>query len=195
MAMAVFWPTQLTYQSRLIVNLFNFCVFIPILIRFGLKANIGLRTWNEFWITMAILWPNGPTNRSQPIVNLFNFCLSTIWMKFGMWTTPTLLLSCSFPAPALLLPCSSFSPARAVLLPCFFQAPIWHVPSSSPVPAQLPGPCEYLPGGIWWSSVGLKSWDGRINGRGASNYHKRRVYVLLHGKVSSPCPIHWTKRL
>ena len=51
-------------------------------------------------------------------------------MKFGMWTTPTLLFSCSFHAPALLL--LSFSPTLAVLLPCSFPAPNRHIPNSSP---------------------------------------------------------------
>ena len=64
-----------------------------------------------------------------------------------MWTTPTLLFSCPFhaPAPTLLLPGSSFCPAPAVLLPCSFQVPIPHIPSSSPVPAQLlPAFCPVL---------------------------------------------------
>ena len=68
-------------------------------------------------------------------------------MKFSMWTTPTLLFSCPFhaPAPTLLLPGSSFCPAPAVLLPCSFQVPIPHIPSSSPVPAQLlPAFCPVL---------------------------------------------------
>ena len=62
--------------------------------------------------------------------------------------TPTLLLSCSFHAPALLLLYSSPAPASAVtgvLLPCSFQAPIQHIPSSSPVPAQLPSFSPVLP--------------------------------------------------
>ena len=91
-------------------------------------------------MTMAIFPLSGPTNQSRPIANLFNFYVfSTIWMKFSMWTTPTLLFSCPFhaPAPTLLLPGSSFCPASAVLLPCSFQVPIPHIPSSSPVPAQL----------------------------------------------------------
>ena len=69
-------------------------------------------------------------------------------MKFGKWTTPTLLLSCSFHAPALLLLYSSPAPASAlplpyscpapaVVLPCSRQAPIRHIPNSSPGPAQL----------------------------------------------------------
>ena len=48
---------------------------------------------------------------------------------------------------AILLPlsCSSFCPAPAVLLPCSFQVPIPHIPSSSPVPAQLlPAFCPVL---------------------------------------------------
>ena len=69
-------------------------------------------------------------------------------MKFGKWTTSTLLLSCSFHAPALLLLYSSPAPASAlplpyscpapaVVLPCSCQAPIRHIPNSSPGPAQL----------------------------------------------------------
>ena len=64
-----------------------------------------------------------------------------------MWTTPTLLFSCPFhaPAPTLLLPGSSFCPASAVLLPCSFQVPIPHISSYSPVPAQLlPAFCPVL---------------------------------------------------
>ena len=69
-------------------------------------------------------------------------------MKFGKWTTPTLLFSCSFhasallllysfPAPASALPLPYSCPTPAILLPCSLQAPIWHIPSSSPGPAQL----------------------------------------------------------
>ena len=137
MATAIFWPTQLTYPSRSIVNLFNFCVFHLILIRFGLEANIRIRTtWNEFYITMAILWSTGPTNQSWPIANLFTFY---VLVQFGWNLICGLLPPCSFHAPALLLllPGSSFCPAPAVLLPCSFQAPIRLIPSSSPVPAQL----------------------------------------------------------
>ena len=58
-----------------------------------------------------------------------------------MWTTPTLLLSCSFHAPALLLPYSSPAPASAQSLPyscpasfkllsCAFLAPPQFLPSS-----------------------------------------------------------------
>ena len=149
MATAIFWPTQLTYQSRPIVNLLNFCVFHTILIRFGLEANIGLRTtWNEFWITTAIIWPTGLTNRSRPIVSLFNFY---VLVQFGWNLVCGLLPPCYFPAPfhapapTLLLPGSSFCPASAVLLPCFFQVPIPHISSSSPVPAQLlPSFCPVL---------------------------------------------------
>ena len=45
---------------------------------------------------------------------------------------------------SLLLPSSCFCPAPAVLLPCSLQAPILHIPSSSPVPAQLPSFCPVL---------------------------------------------------
>ena len=57
MATANFWPTQLNYQSRPTANLFNFCVFHPILIKFSLGANIVQRTiWHEFEIATAIFF-------------------------------------------------------------------------------------------------------------------------------------------
>ena len=65
-----------------------------------------------------------------------------------MWTTPTLLLSCSFHAPALLLPYSSPAPASAQPLPYScpasfkllsgtFLAPPQFLPSSCPLSALL----------------------------------------------------------
>ena len=55
---------QLTYQSRPIVNLFNF-FFHPIFIRFGLGANFGLkRTWNKFEITKALCRPKADLRRA-----------------------------------------------------------------------------------------------------------------------------------
>ena len=71
--------------------------------------------------------------------------LDEIWYVDYSHLATLLLLSCSCSAPTLLLPSSSFCPAPAVLLPCFFQAPIRHIPSSSPVPAQLlPSFCPAL---------------------------------------------------
>ena len=65
MATAIFGPTQLTYQSRPIVNLFNFGVFHPILIIFGLGANLGLkRTWNKLEITKALCRPKADPRRA-----------------------------------------------------------------------------------------------------------------------------------
>ena len=80
--------------------------------------------------------------------NNFLIIISTILMKFGMWTTPTLLLSCSFHAPALLLPYSSPAPASAQPLPYScpasfkllsgtFLAPPQFLPSSCPLSALL----------------------------------------------------------
>ena len=121
MATAIFWPTQLTYQSRPIVNLFNFCVFHPILIRFGLEANIGLRTtWNEFWITTAIIWPTGLTNRSRPIANLFNFY---VLVQFGWNLVCGLLPPCYSPAPFMLLLLLYYFPAPASALPLLYSCP------------------------------------------------------------------------
>ena len=121
MATAIFWPTQLTYQSRPIVNLFNFCVFHPILIRFGLEANIGLRTtWNEFWITTAIIWPTGLTNQSRPIANLFNFY---VLVQFGWNLVCGLLPPCYSPAPFMLLLLLYYFPAPAFALPLLYSCP------------------------------------------------------------------------
>ena len=65
MATAIFWPTQPTYQRRPIVNLFNFGFFHPILIRFGLGDNFGLkRTWNKFEITKALWRPKADLRRA-----------------------------------------------------------------------------------------------------------------------------------
>ena len=61
-----------------------------------------------------------------------------IWYVDYPHLATLLLHSCSYSASTLLLPSSSFRPAPAVFLPCSFQAPIQHIPSSSPVPAQLP---------------------------------------------------------
>ena len=70
-------------------NLFNFCVFHQVLIRFGLGTCIVLKTKQyEFEMNTATFWLTGPTNRSQPIANLFNFYIfCPIWMKLDMWTT------------------------------------------------------------------------------------------------------------
>ena len=58
--------TSNVFESRPKVNLFNFCVFHPILIRFGLGANIGLeRALNDFEMTMAIFLTDR-TNQSKP---------------------------------------------------------------------------------------------------------------------------------
>ena len=59
--------TDLTdLPKRPIADLFNSCVFHPILIKFGLGANIGLkRTLNEFEMTMAIFLTDW-TNQSKP---------------------------------------------------------------------------------------------------------------------------------
>ncbi len=65
-------------------------------------------------------------------------CLSTIWVNFGIWTTPILILSCSFsPAPASSLPLPYFRPAPCKLLSCTFLAPPQFLPSSCPLSALL----------------------------------------------------------
>ena len=47
------------------MNLFNFGVFHPILIIFGLGANLGLkRTWNKLEITKALCRPKADPQRA-----------------------------------------------------------------------------------------------------------------------------------
>merc|ERR1711873_47956 len=98
-------------------SLFNFGVFRPSLIRFGLGANFGLkRTWNKLEITKALCRP-----------------YITQWLTHGQ---PYVALSLSlFLSLSLLLPSSCFCPTPAVLLPCSLQTPILHIPGFSPVPA------------------------------------------------------------
>ena len=40
-AATIFWPTSPTNQNRPIAKIFNFCVFCPIWMKFGMGANIG----------------------------------------------------------------------------------------------------------------------------------------------------------
>ena len=49
MATAIFWPTQQTYQSRLIANLSNFYIFYLILNRFGLGAKRVVLNHSDFF--------------------------------------------------------------------------------------------------------------------------------------------------
>ena len=59
-----------------------------------------------------------------------------------MWTTPTLLLSCSFHAPALPLPYSSPAPASALPLPYSCPAPFKLLSGTFLAPPQfLPSSC------------------------------------------------------
>ncbi len=121
---------DLTYQSWPIVNLFNFCVFYPILIRFGLVANIGLRTtWNEFWITVAILRPTGPANQRRPIANVFNLY---VVVQFGWNLVCGLLPPCYSPAHFMLLLCSYPTPPLLQLLPSPCRTPTLLLSSSYP---------------------------------------------------------------
>ena len=61
----------------------------------------------------------------------------TAWDKFGMQTTLTLLLSCSFHAPALLLLYSSLAPASALSYSCPTPALILLQPHYCFAPALL----------------------------------------------------------
>ena len=127
MATAIFWPTQLTYQSRPIVNLFNFCVFHPILIRFGLGANFGLkRTWNKLKNYLGIMSAKG---RPQESCSLADGRLTDSSSPLSSLLCFTILSS----APALLLPCFCPAPALLLVLPTLF----WQPSSSSSAPYDI----------------------------------------------------------
>merc|ERR1711895_417395 len=99
-------------------------------------------------------------------------------MVFIIIVVVVIIIVSPFPSLSLslLLPSSCFCPAPAVLLPCSLQAPILHIPSSSPVPAQL----LPLPTPVWQPSSSssapydfFRHGDSRllwymINGRGDS---------------------------
>ena len=73
-------------ENRPIAKIFNFYVFCPIWMKFGVGANNGPKTtWNEFEMPTTIFRPTSPTNQNRPIAKIFNFCVfRLIWMKFGM---------------------------------------------------------------------------------------------------------------
>ena len=104
MASAIFWPTQLTYQSRPTVNLFNFCVFHLILIRFGLGANFGLkRTWNKLKNYLGIMSAEGRPQESRTLADGWltdsSSPLSSLLCFTILSSAPALFLPCSCPAP------------------------------------------------------------------------------------------------
>ena len=52
MASAIFWPTQQTNQSPLVANLFNFCFFHPIWVKFVMGVTLG-REQHRMFFEMA----------------------------------------------------------------------------------------------------------------------------------------------
>ena len=91
MATAIFGPTQLTYQSRPIVNLFNFGVFHPILIIFGFGANLGLkRTWNKLEITKDLCRPKADPRRAlrRPKADSRTALFSRIYIYISLFIQP-----------------------------------------------------------------------------------------------------------
>ena len=108
-----------------------------------------------------------------------------------MWTTLTLLHSCSFPAPALLLPWYFPAPASALplpyshpapskLLPCTFLAPAQHLPSSCRffLPTLLyPGQLCSCPPAL------LLSWSWSCPPQfGSLHHHQHRTTFFWHGE-------------
>merc|ERR1719370_2673215 len=85
-AATIFRPTSPTNQNRPKVKIFNFHVFHPILMKFGMEANYGAKTTSgEFEKPTTIFRPTSPTNQNRPMVKIFNFCVfHPIWMEFGM---------------------------------------------------------------------------------------------------------------
>ena len=54
---AIFWLTGPTNQSQPIANLFNFYIFCPIWIKFGMWTTIGQKTtYDKFKIATATIW-------------------------------------------------------------------------------------------------------------------------------------------
>ena len=152
MAMANFWLTQLTYQSRQILslaNLFNFCIFLPILIKFGLGANIGLKT-----IRMSLKWQRllfdclDQPIKAKYLQIFFNFYVfffnnfDEIWYEDNHCPTPAMLQLSYSPSRHQLLPCRG--------LVCSVRAPTLKLRSSCPAPTQLqpssfPAPANLQP--------------------------------------------------
>ena len=80
MATVIFWPSQQTNQSRLIANLFNFCIFYLILIKFGLGAkwvvlNHSGDFWMSFWTAQAfpMLLPTSNWQQSSSLSKLNDY--------------------------------------------------------------------------------------------------------------------------
>ena len=93
---------------------------------------------------------------------------------------PCKLLSCSSPVPAQLLP--SFFPALLHYSQlCSCSAPALFLPCSCPAP----GPAH----------PSLAAFIIIISTLQLFSARRQPPFMLLHGKVTSPCPINWTKRL
>ena len=106
MATAIFWPAQQTNQRRLLANLFNFCIFYLILIKFGLGAkwvvlNHSGDFWMSFWTAQAFqpLLPTSNWQQSSSSSKFYDFSVGEsrplfqsmfLWMgnweKTAQWT-------------------------------------------------------------------------------------------------------------
>ena len=68
---AIFWLTGPTNQSRPIANLFNFYVFCPIWMKFGMWTTIWQKTtYNEFEIATAIFWLTTTTQIAAQVTGI-----------------------------------------------------------------------------------------------------------------------------
>ena len=69
MIATIFRPTGPTNQNQLKVKIFNFRVFYPIWMKFGMGSENGAKTtYNEFKMPTTIFQPTSPTNQNQPTV-------------------------------------------------------------------------------------------------------------------------------
>ena len=73
------------------MNLFNFGVFHPILIIFGLGANLGLkRTWNKLEITKDLCRPKADPRRAlrRPKADLRTAVFSRVYIYISLFIQP-----------------------------------------------------------------------------------------------------------
>ena len=160
----------------------NFSVFHLILIRFGIEADIGLKTaWNGFEIATAILWPTRPSDQNRPIVKSFN---SMSYTQVGWNFEWGLILgSCSCPASALLSLCSCPAPAPLLLLPRYCACP-----ALSPAPLLL---CSFPAS---WSHPISAAFEGLHPHQHIMTFSAQRKppFMVQHTRWISPTlQFHW----
>ena len=130
MATAIFWPAQKTNQSHLIANLFNFCIFYLILIKFGLGAkwvvlNHSGDFWMSFWTAEAfqLLLPTSNWLQSSPSSKLYDFfpvgesrlLLIVIYQDYFSRSLDAFLISPFWPTLTLLF-CLETAPVCSIFL-------------------------------------------------------------------------------